>query len=94
MFRKSDIEVKLNEEIQAALDALEGHDKTSEEYGAIVDRISKLHKLKAEERPKRISPDTALVVGANVFGILAIIQHERFHVISTKALGFVMKPRS
>jgi hypothetical protein len=93
--KKSDTEVKLDAEIQAALDELDKYpNKTSEEYGTIVDRIAKLHKLKSEERTKPISPDTALVVVANVLGIIWITQHERVNVISTKALGFIMKPRS
>jgi hypothetical protein len=32
-----------------------------------------------------------LAVGANILGILAILQHERVNVITTKALGFVPK---
>ena len=54
--------------------------------------VSKLHKLKVEERPKRINPDTVLVVAANILGIVWITQHERFHPITTKSLGFVLKP--
>jgi hypothetical protein len=96
MFRQpSDIESKLDAEINAALVKLdELPDKTSEDYGLLVDRISKLYKLKAEERPERISPNGALVVAANVIGIVWITQHERLHPITTKALGFIMKPRS
>ena len=93
MFTKSQTELKLDAEIRAALTQLADHDKTSEEYGTLVDRIAKLHKLKTEERPKQISPDTALVVVANIFGILWLTNYERENVITSKALGFVMKPR-
>lgn len=95
MFIKSPTEVKLDTEIRAALEALERHEKTSEEYGALVDRISKLHKLKTDERSKPISSDTVLIVAANIFGILWLTRFEREHVIPSKAaLGFVLKPRS
>lgn len=90
---KSRIETKLDEEIVASLEALEGKEKTSEDYGTIVDRMSKLHKLKSEERLKLPSLDTAMIVGANIFGILWLTRYEREHVITSKALGFVMKPR-
>jgi hypothetical protein len=90
---KSSIETKLDEEIIAALNTLETVRDDPEKYAAIVDRITKLHKLKSEERLKLPSLDTALVVGANIFGILWLTRYEREHVISSKALGFVMKPR-
>jgi hypothetical protein len=93
MFTKSQTETQLDAEILSALEQLASTDKTSEDYGTLVDRITKLHKLKTEERPKRISPDTALLVVANIFGILWLTRYEREHVISSKALGFVMKPR-
>ena len=94
MFTKTQTETMLDAEIQAALEELANQDKTSEAYGALVDRISKLHKLKAEERPKRISPDTALVVAANVFGILWLARFERENVIKApNAMRLIMKPR-
>jgi hypothetical protein len=113
MLTQSPIETKLDTEIQALLDKLTSSPVTSEEYGTIVERITKLHKLKTEEtgvsidnlikmremetrenRFKPISLDTALVVGANIFGILWLTRFEREHVIPSKsALGFVMKPR-
>jgi len=116
LFIKTQIETKLDAEIQAALKELPNHAKTSEEYASIVKHISELHKLKIEEVEqtaklkkqeqeladerrfgfsKQISPDTVLVVAANIFGILWLARYEREHVIrSRSALGFVMKPRS
>lgn len=95
MFTKSPIAAKLDVEIQSALEALESLDKTSEEYGTLIERISKLHKLKCEESPrmKPLSADGVLVVTANLLGILWITRFEREDVITTKALGFIMKPR-
>jgi len=93
MFAKGPIEAKLDEEILSALEELKSHETTSDEYAVVVDRMSKLHKLKVEERPKPISRDTAVVVAANIFGILWLTRYERENVISTKALGFILKPR-
>lgn len=94
MFSKSPLEVKLDAEIQAALKELENHKKTSEEYGTIVKHIATLHKLKTESetpRYKQISPDTVLIVVANIFGILLLTRFERENVITGKALGFVKR---
>jgi hypothetical protein len=94
MFTKKQTETEsmLDTEIRAALaDLANVTDKSSEKYGALVDRIAKLHKLKAEEGQKPISRDTALLVAANVFGIVWTTQHERLHVIPTKAFGLILK---
>lgn len=96
MFPKSEIQTKLDAEINSALEKLEAiPDKTSKDYGNLVDHISRLHKLKAEEKPKlSISPDTALIVAANIFGILWIARYEKTDVIKApRAFGHVMKPR-
>jgi hypothetical protein len=94
MFAKSSIETKLEKEITSSLDRLDQLDKDSAEYGVVVDRIAKLHKLRADEKPKLPSMDNALLVGANIFGILWLTRYERAgNVISSKALGFVMRPR-
>ena len=94
MFAKSDIDVKLDAEITTLLAKLETiTDKKSDEYAAIVERLSELHKLRPES-PKRINPDTMLIVAANIFGILWLARYERDNVIKSRsALGLVMKPR-
>jgi len=83
----------LDAEIKSALGLLKDLDKNTPEYGAMLERVAKLSKLKTDERPQRISPDNALLVGANLFGILAIIQHERVAIITSKAFGLIVKPR-
>lgn len=92
MFPKSPIDTQLEKEIMTLLVKLESLDKKSEEYAKTLDHLSKLYKLKSEDRPKQISPDTVLVVAANIFGILWLTRYERENVISSKALGFVKKP--
>lgn len=95
MFTKSEIETKLDAEIISALEKLASTtDKKSDDYGDLVEHISKLHKLKTEERPKRVSPDTVLVVAANILGILWLARYEQTDVIKARtALSFIMKPR-
>ena len=92
MFTKSQTEVKLEAEINSLLNKLKETTKDSKEYVDLVDRIAKLHKLKTEERPKRVSPDTVFIVAANIFGILWLARYERENVIKApKAFGFIMK---
>jgi hypothetical protein len=102
MFTQTETETKLEAEIHSLLAKLKETTKDTEEYGILVDRMSKLHKLKTDEQTqtqnaeelllKQISPDTVLVVVANIFGILWLTRYERERVINSKALGFVMRP--
>lgn len=65
----------------------------SEEYAKMVVSLEKLYKLKEIDAPKRVSPDTLAIIGGNILGIVMILTHEKAHVVTSKALGFVMKAR-
>lgn len=65
---------------------------STDEYAKIADQIVKLTKLQSEVTSKsRVSADTMALIAANLAGIVLIIGHERLHVITTKAIGFVSK---
>jgi hypothetical protein len=79
--------------IDDALAQLSGLSIDTDEYTRKVDQITKLYKLKEQEAPKRVSPDTLALVAGNLAGIMLMLHYERVHVITSKALGFVLKPR-
>lgn len=84
----------LETEIARVLKQMSTTSPNSEEYAAMADQLTKLHKLKeSESSHKRVSGDTLLTVAGNLLGIVAVINYERIHVITTKATGFVMKSR-
>jgi hypothetical protein len=43
------------------------------------------------EKPDRVSKDALIAAATSVAGILIIVGYERFNVIASKALGFVVK---
>lgn len=65
----------------------------SDEYAVAVKNIAELYKIRTsiEEKQDKFSKDQMLAVAGNLAGIIAILGYERVHVISSKALGFVMK---
>ena len=79
--------------VNRAIRSLNVYDAGSEEYREALDALVKLHKLKEDERPKPVSKDTMLIVGANLLGILMIISHERVNVVTSKAIGVLLRPR-
>lgn len=83
----------LNDEINRAMAELGSTQFDSEEYDKQLERVSKLYKIKAEDKPNRVSKDTLALVGANLLGILLIISTEREHVITSRAMGMLAKPK-
>jgi hypothetical protein len=87
---------KDDEQLIAAIDAL--YVKMSElspdsnEYSAVVDQLQKLHSLKDNSK-SYVSPDTLAIVAGNLAGILLIVGHERAHVVTSKAVNFLLKLR-
>ena len=41
----------------------------------------------------KVSPDTILIIVGNLAGILLILKYEKLDIITSKALGFVIKGR-
>jgi hypothetical protein len=95
MFRvKTQIEDPgLQKEIDALLLVMDDTDKTSDEYAKLLSHLTKLYNLKEDNSKRSVSADTKAVVLGNLVGILMIVGHERAHVVTSKALNFVMKAR-
>jgi hypothetical protein len=83
----------LEDTIRAALKQLIDEPLGTDEYDRKVDQIAKLYDLKKHNASERVSKDTLYTVVANLAGILLILNYERAHVVTTKAVGFIMKPR-
>ena len=97
MFNKTKPENRagLEKAIDDALLELAVLQANTPEYDAVLDKIERLYKLRLPEpeAPKPISKDAIVAGVVNLAGIVLIINHEKLHVISTKALGFVGKFR-
>lgn len=91
MFLDPKSKTSLDKEIDKLVLELETHEPTSTEFGTIVERLSKLHKIQEDRKPESINPNTVLTIGANLAGILMIINYEHLGVISTKAMSFIPK---
>lgn len=94
MFNKQKEPSKLDKAIDSIYEEMASVNADSQEYAAMVKQLSKLQKMKTQEKSnRRPTPDTVMIVVANLAGIAMIIGHERGHVITTKALGFITRMR-
>jgi len=81
----------LEKAIDNVLHEMDGVTADSDEFAKMNDQLVKLHAMKTNESRPRISPDTLATITANLAGILIIVGHERAHIVTSKALGFVRK---
>jgi hypothetical protein len=65
----------------------------SDEYSRLMTSLERLTKLKGDNKPQQVSPDTVLLVCGNLAGVILVLGHERFHVITTRAFQGLITPR-
>lgn len=91
--KKPPHEPKLIQIIDTQMSVLDEYLYDTEGFDSQLTRIERLYELKNVNRPKPISQDTLVIAGANLAGIMLIVGHERAHVVTSKALSFLLKLR-
>lgn len=81
---------KAKDEILVQMESYPAH---SDEYSAMADQYEKLSKCTPEKAPPLVRADTIVTVIGNLCGIFAVLGFEHGHVITSKALNFIIKPK-
>jgi hypothetical protein len=82
-----------DEAINRVLGELKEADLGSEEYMDRLSHLERLSRLRNEQQNHRVSPDTMAIIATNLLGILIIVGYEQGHVMASKSLGFVLRPK-
>jgi hypothetical protein len=90
VFKRPEDPIKkaLDTELLNLFEHLNGKDEFDEESEKTVNAIAKLYELRQKER---ISVDTVVNVVTHLGGLVVLMQHERVHVIASKAFGMIRK---
>lgn len=83
----------LEKAIDSVLAEMQGITADQDRFSKMVDQLDKLYKMKSYEKDNRVSLDALVAVAGNFVGIVLILGFERVHVVTSKALGFVLKSR-
>lgn len=83
----------IEKDLEDVLSVLSSHQPDTEEYSKLLTTAERLHKMLDYQSPSPVSRDVVATIAANLLGILLIIKHEDVNVITSKALGFVIKIR-
>lgn len=81
-------------QITKVLGRLDHVEPATEEYKALQKTLSTLTSLKELTTKSAISSDTLLVVLGNLAGVLIIVGYEHSHVLASKAMSTLLRPRS
>jgi hypothetical protein len=86
---------RIEEALDQAILDLGNYPSHSKEYGAIATNVKVLAEATAVDKTAHkklsVSPDTMAAIGANLLGILMILNHERAHVLTSKAMSHLPK---
>jgi hypothetical protein len=74
--------------------AMQETEVNSSEYSELMTKLERLYKIRAGERQSPVSRDTLALISGNLAGILLIIAYEQRNVITTKAFGQIIRPRT
>lgn len=91
MFKKKEPNA-IDVQIEALSNSMKNYPVDSPEYAAAMEKMVVLAKTKNEGK-KPIDPNTIIVVAGGLLQVVMIIGHERLHVLTSKAIGFVLKGR-
>lgn len=86
---KSGLEVAIDE----VLSEMKGFTADQDEYAIMADQLVKLYALKEVDRPVRAMNDAVIMSLGNVICVALILEYERVHVVTSKALLFIGRLR-
>lgn len=82
-----------DQEVDNIISKLSKMDPSKPEYTAAVDNLKTLTEARSKRSARVIEPEVLVTAGVAVFQVMAIIWHEKLNVVTTKAIGFVFKPK-
>jgi hypothetical protein len=91
MFKKTEdaISARIDQQITQLLDFMDRENDYSDDYKTMANQLTKLIELR--DKPDKISKDTWVTVGTHIAGLAVLMNHERAHVIASKAFGLLRK---
>jgi hypothetical protein len=85
---------KLASIMDAILNEMSDAGPSADEFQELMTQLERVHKLTTDKPSRKVSPDTLALVAGNILGILVIVAYEQKHVMTSKSMSFVMKPKN
>lgn len=88
MFKRNPIKTKVDEQILFLLERMALEEGYTDDYKSMAAHLEKLMEI---QNKNSIGKDTWVAVGTHLAGLAIIMNHERAHVIASKAFSLVKK---
>lgn len=90
MFKRAEDPIKkaLDAQILDLFRDMTDADAYDEDYQIMASTVTKLYELRQKER---VSMDAVIAAVTHLAGLAVVLQHERVHVIASKAFGLIKK---
>ena len=82
---------RLDDEIARLLEQMQQMETPTDEYAKLADRVKTLCQARECKNERAISSDALLAIGANVIGLLIILNFEKTGSITSKAFSWIWK---
>lgn len=73
--------------------ALQNAEPGTDEFNNLLDNLNALNKIKSTKDENKLSADAVIAAVSSLLGILAVLNYERIHVVTSKAFGMIPKSR-
>lgn len=80
-----------DKEVTRVLEQMNKMSVDSDEYAEAAKSLKTLCEARGVKTTRSISADTLIAAGANLLGIVLILNYEQVHVITTKAISLVLR---
>ena len=84
----------IDQEIERLLEQMETEEVGSENYNKCLNTVKTLTEARANKSPRDIDYNTLVMAGANILGILLVLNFERAGTITSKAFSFMIKGKA
>ncbi len=89
MFKNKKELIGLDLVLDLATTELLEHTPGTKEYNDILETVERINKVRNSQKSEPVNKGDFIPAITNILGIGLILQHERLHVITSKAVGFV-----
>ena len=87
----------IDEQIEETLGQMEQYEVGSEEYLSAAKAVEVLCQARSHAKAvafKGVPLETIVAVGANILGLLIVLNYEKTNIITSKAFGWISKGRN
>lgn len=80
-----------DKEVNRIISLMSEMDPTHDDYAKAANSLKTVCEARAKKPAFPVDLEVLVTAGVNLLGIVLILQHERLHVVTSRAIGFIRK---